>query len=95
MARKADQGCSKELPEQWLAARVPKTMRDSGGLPEALRKALAKRMLNVEMGLHLEHEADGGISNHRNGSSATKALTRDGPLELPIPRDRTTGSIRR
>jgi putative transposase len=44
-------------------------------------------MLNAEMDVHLDVEAEAGLSNHRNGSSAKTVLTPEGPLELSIPRD--------
>jgi putative transposase len=53
-----------------------------------LKKALAERMLNAEMDVHLVREAEAGISNHRNGSSAKTVPTPEGELELSIPRDR-------
>ena len=88
MAKKDDQGFSKELLDQLLAGRDPKTVLDSGGLFGDLKKALAERMLNAEMDVHLENEADAGLANHRNGSSSKTVLTPEGSLELSIPRDR-------
>ena len=72
MAKKDDQGFSKELLDQLLAGRDAKTVLDSGGLFGDLKKALAERMLNAEMDVHLENEADAGLANHRNvtGNSA-------------------------
>jgi putative transposase len=61
---------------------------DSGGLIGDLNKALAERMLNAEMDVHLDRESEAGVANHRNGSSAKTALTPEGSLELSIPRDR-------
>jgi transposase-like protein len=43
-------------------------------------------MLNAEMDVHLSQEADAGLANHRNGSSAKTVLTPEGALELTIPR---------
>ena len=45
-------------------------------------------MLNAEMEVHLENEADVGLANHRNGSSSKTVLTPEGSLELSIPPDR-------
>jgi hypothetical protein len=42
-------GFPKELPDQLLAGRGPKTVLDSSGLIGDLKKALAERMLNAEM----------------------------------------------
>lgn len=79
---------SKELLDQLLSGRDPTTVLESGGLIGDLKKALAERMLNAEMDVHLAQEADAGLQNHRNGSSAKTVLTPDGTLELSIPRDR-------
>ena len=79
---------SKELLDQLLVGRDPTTVLESTGLIGDLKKALAERMLNAEMDVHLAQEADAGLQNHRNGSSAKTVLTPDGTLELSIPRDR-------
>jgi len=88
MAKNDAETISKELLDQLLAGRDPKTVLDSGGLIGDLKKALAERMLNAEMDVHLANEADAGLRNHRNGSSGKTVLTPDGALELSIPRDR-------
>jgi len=85
---KNDTGFSKELLDQLLAGRDPKTVLDSSGLIGDLKKALAERMLNAEMDVHLTNEAEEGLTNHRNGSSSKTVLTPEGSLELSIPRDR-------
>jgi putative transposase len=53
MAKNDTEGLSKELLDQLLAGRDPKTVLDSGGLIGDLKKALAERMLNAEMDVHL------------------------------------------
>src|SRR6201996_4181843 len=88
MAKKDAEGFSKELLDELLAGRDPKTVLDSGGLIGDLKKALAERMLNAEMDVHLAEESEAGVGNHRNGSSSKTVLTPDGSLELSIPRDR-------
>jgi putative transposase len=88
MAKKDTGPFSAELLDSLLAGRDPQTILDSGGLIGELKKALAERMLNAEMDVHLEGEAEAGLSNHRNGSSAKTVLTPDGAIELSIPRDR-------
>jgi len=88
MAKNDTEAFSKELLDQLLAGRDPKTVLDSGGLLGDLKKALAERMLNAEMDVHLANEAGAGRRNHRNGSSGKTVLTADGSLELSIPRDR-------
>jgi putative transposase len=88
MAKNDTEGFSKELLDQLIAGRDPKTVLESGGLIGELKKALAERMLNAEMDVHLAQEAEAGVPNHRNGSSAKRVLTPEGALELSIPRDR-------
>ena len=86
MARNSTEGFSKALLDQLLAGRDPKSVLDSGGLIGDLKKALAERMLNAEMDVHLAREADAGEANHRNGSNAKTVLTADGAMELSIRR---------
>jgi putative transposase len=88
MAKNDTEAFSKELLDQLLAGRDPKSVLDSGGLIGDLKKALAERMLNAEMDVHLANEANSGRRNHRNGRSGKTVLTADGSLELSIPRDR-------
>jgi putative transposase len=85
---KNDTGFPPELLDQLIAGRDPKTVLESSGLIGDLKKALADRMLNAEMDVHLANEAEDGIANHRNGSSSKTVLTPDGSMELSIPRDR-------
>jgi putative transposase len=88
MAKNNTEGFSKELLDQLLAGRDPKSALDPGGLIGDLKKALAERMLNAEMDVHLASEAEAGLPNHRNGSSSKTVLTPEGAMELSIPRDR-------
>lgn len=88
MAKRDTGPFSAELLDRLLAGRDPKTVLESGGLIGDLKKALAERMLNAEMDVHLDAEAEAGVPNHRNGSSAKTVLTPEGPMELSIPRDR-------
>lgn len=88
MAKKNTPDFPKELLDQLLSGRDPKTALDSNGLIGDLKKALAERMLNAEMDVHLAKEAEAGVANHRNGTSDKTVLTPEGELELSIPRDR-------
>lgn len=88
MAKKNPGPFSAELLDALLEGRDPKSVLDSGGLIGDLKKALAERMLNAEMDVHLESEAESNAGNHRNGTSAKTVLTPEGPMELSIPRDR-------
>jgi putative transposase len=88
MAKNDTKAFSAELLDQLLAGRDPKSVLDSGGLIAELKKALAERMLNAEMDVHLEQPAEAETGNHRNGSSPKSVLTPEGELTLSIPRDR-------
>jgi putative transposase len=88
MAKNDAETFSKEFLDQLLAGRDPKTVLDSDGLIGDLKKALAERMLNAEMDVHLAQEAEAGLKNHRNGTSPKTVLTPEGSLDLSIPRDR-------
>jgi putative transposase len=88
MAKTDTEKFSKDLLDQLLAGRDPRSALESDGLIGDLKKALAERMLNAEMDVHLAQEAEAGIANHRNGSSSKTVLTEDGSMELSIPRDR-------
>jgi putative transposase len=77
-----------ELLDQLLQGRDPKTVFESEGLLDELKKALAERMLNAEMDHHLEQESEQAAGNHRNGLSHKTVLSESGKFELAIPRDR-------
>jgi transposase-like protein len=63
MAKNDTKAFSTELLDQLLAGRDPKTVLDSGGLIAELKKALAERMLNAEMDVHLEQPAEAESGN--------------------------------
>ena len=77
-----------ELIDELLSGRDPKTLFESEGLLEELKKALAERVLDVEMDHHLGQDPEHAAGNHRNGSSSNTVLADSGKLELSIPRDR-------
>lgn len=88
MAKKQPSAVSAELLDELLAGQDPATVLTSDGLLGDLKKALAERMLNAEMDVHLDGEAEKQAGNHRNGSSQKTVLSDDGALVLSIPRDR-------
>ena len=88
MAKKQASAVSAELLDELLAGQDPATVLTSGGLLGDLKKALAERMLNAEMDVHLDRELEQEAGNHRNGSSRKTVLSDDGELVLSIPRDR-------
>ena len=57
-----------------------------------LKKALMERMLGGELSHHLGYPPGGDkpddTPNHRNGTSAKRVVTDDGPMAVEIPRDR-------
>ncbi len=79
---------TKELLDELLAGRDPKTVLSSDGLIGDLKKAIAERMLDAEMDVHLADEAEQASDNHRNGYSQKTVLTATEALPLSIPRDR-------
>ena len=88
MAKKTSSALSAELLDQLLDGQDPSTVLSSDGLIGDLKKALAERMLNAEMDVHLDSDGEQSSGNHRNGSSTKTVLADDGELTLSIPRDR-------
>ena len=84
----------KEIIDDLLKGRDPKTVLSSDGLLGELKKILADRILNAEMDEHLSEPKQAEVSeaqkpgNHRNGYSKKTVLTDNESLELSIPRDR-------
>ena len=74
-----------ELLDQLLAGADAKTAFDTNRLLDALKKALAERVLNAEMDHHLAADESG---NSRNGYGRKTVTTETGRIELEIPRDR-------
>ena len=86
MARRKEPTIPDPILDQLLGGADAKTAFDPGGLLDGLKKALAERVLNVEMDHHLD--GDGGAGNGRNGYGRKTVITETGRLELDIPRDR-------
>jgi putative transposase len=76
------------LLDELLKDQDPQTVFSADGLLGELKKALAERMLDAEMELHLGSEEERAAGNHRNGRSPKRVLTDSGALPLTIPRDR-------
>jgi putative transposase len=66
----------------------PKEVFSKDGLFDELKKALAERVLNVEVDDHLDGEGAAGKANHRNGYSKKTMLTERSKIDIKIPRDR-------
>jgi putative transposase len=76
------------LLDQLLDGADPRTAFNPDGVIDALKKALAERMLNAEMDHHLDGVGADGAVNTRNGYGQKTVLTDTGRLALDIPRDR-------
>ena len=74
------------LLDELLGGADAKSAFDPDGLLDDLKKALAERVLNAEMDVHLDDAA--GSGNSRNGYGRKTVLTGSGSLELSVPRDR-------
>jgi putative transposase len=85
MPRRKEPRIPDAVLDQLLAGTDPKTVFDPNGLLDDLKKALAERVLNVEMDHHLAGEEPG---NRRNGYGKKTVITDTGQIELEVPRDR-------
>ena len=74
------------LLDDLLAGVDPAAALKSGEIFNALKKALAERVLNAEMDFHLKDEAEAG--NSRNGYSSKTVTTGTGKVDIAVPRDR-------
>jgi putative transposase len=88
MARRKQPSIPDALLDQLLDGADPRTAFNPDGVLDALKKALAERMLNAEMDQHLGGESADGRANARNGYGQKTVLTDTGRLALDIPRDR-------
>jgi len=77
-----------KIINELLSDQDPETVFSSEGLLGELKKALAERILDAEMDVHLDSEQEQAAGNHRNGRSDKRVLTDTGALPLTIPRDR-------
>jgi putative transposase len=80
------------LDELLKDTRGPQEILSREGLLGQLTKRLAERALSAEMTEHLGYEpherGDGRRANNRNGATAKRVQSENGPIELEVPRDR-------
>lgn len=88
MAKAKSAAFDAAILDELLEGQDPATALSAEGLLGDLKKALAERMLDAEMDVHLDSDAEQQAGNHRNGTSQKTILSEDGEIVLDIPRDR-------
>jgi putative transposase len=91
VARRKEPKIPDAILDPLLAGADPKTAFDPNGLLDELKKALAERALNAEMDHHLW---TGEPGNSRNGYGKKTVTTDASRMELEIPRDRQSTTMR-
>ncbi len=76
------------MPDELLAGEDPAEAFRDGELLSEMRRAVAERVLNAEMDMHLSRELELASGNHRNGHNRKRVATGSGSMDLAVPRDR-------
>ena len=84
MATRKQSKINTDLLDELLAGQDPAKVHSSDGLMGDLKKALAERVLQAEMDVHLNDDDERKAGNHRNGTSKKSVLTDDGKIVLDI-----------
>ena len=100
--RTNDEAAAKRIAEAFAPDAIDALLKDAkatgtpvdgvDGLLNRMTKAVLERALQVEMTDHLGYEvgdpAGHGTGNSRNGMSTKTVSTRNGPVDIEVPRDR-------
>lgn len=100
--RTSDEAAARRIAEAFAPDTIDALLKDAkaagtpvdgvDGLLNQMTKAVLERALQVEMTDHLGYEAGDpaghGTGNSRNGKSMKTVSTRNGPVDIEVPRDR-------
>ena len=105
-SRGSDETAAQRLAEAFAPGTIDALLKDAkstgtpidgvDGLLNQLTKAVLERALQAEMTDHLGYDAGDpagrGTGNSRNGKTTKTVSTKNGPIDLEVPRDRNGSS---